>query len=1015
MSLVNYNDLMVAYRKAKVDLFYMGNPRRIDLLNFEIDLEKNLKEIENRYAKKDKDFFLGKEKPYWYSPKSIKIRKEDDKNKVWNKPVFSNPDDAHSVEDIEYYELRITERLPIAFHVLTTLWINTIGEQFDSVLSKNSYGNRINRRGTGGNINLHALGSFERYLFPYSNWLNKGFEAIRTALNNNKKVIAITADFASFYHNVDPRFIQKEDFRNKLGLTIKGNEVEQEEKIVFTNFVVDLLQKWAEKTPLKHGLPVGCAISSVIANVALAFLDKSIEKELVPLYYGRYVDDIILVVENTCNFTNSKDVWNWIMNRVKCLSFKPVDNKEKTKQKIVFDIKSSRTHNNNVSFGNLYFQIEKTKVLLLDYPSGIDFLDSLEFQIRIKSSEWRLIPELPAETYIARMLLSACSKSGEEVDNLREADSLSMRRAIFAMKLSDFESYSRNLEPIIWKTQRTSFLETIQLHFTKNPLIFELFKYYSRILSIATKCEEYKFIKRFIAKIFEECRQLEQIQCKLSGFEFADNLRTNEFDLFIEYISNSFYESIVSSLSSVDQTENILEILDTHNWWNTFMNKSINELYNDLFMYDLANIPYRYSFLYSSKPVVLEDQNNKQVQSNYYSNEKDMPPFLFKYSRVLLQLGEMLEFKTIPAGCIPKAWLFPTRPFHLPELYAIIKNPLSVPWLISDVLMFQRGYSQQGILLPKHNSDIYNKKYNICSVLNSKISSSATIALTSWKTENSSWIAAARGERDPDVSRYPRLVHLLNQILQCHRQIDYLVFPELSIPLRWFLAISDRLRRNGISLIAGVEYIHNEQNTVSNQVWCSLIHDGLGFPQSVIIKHNKDFPAIHEKLDLQQYAGKTFHDEQPHPYLEIIKHGDFYFGILICSELTNIDYRARFRGNVDAVFVPEWNPDTAMFASLIEAAAYDVHAYIIQCNDRQYGDTRIRIPAKDHYSRDIVKIKGGEEDYFVVGKIDIDKLRKFQSCIISPIGKEAPFKPVPAGFQIAHYRDCLPENTQKKE
>ena len=471
MSLVNYNDLMVAYRKAKVDLFYFGNPRRIDLLNFEKDLEKNLREIEYRYIKKDVDYFLGNNEVYWYSPKSINVGKDDDKNNAQNKPVFSNPDKAHSVDDIKYYELRIMERLPIAFHVLTTLWINKIGEQFDSVLSENSYGNRI-RRGKYGDINLQALGSFKRYIFPYRNWLDNGFEAIRTALNNNKNVIAITADFASFYHNVDPDFIQKDDFRNMIGLTIIGNAAEKEEKIVFTQFVVNLLKKWAERTPLKRGLPVGCAISAVIANVALALLDQSIEKELVPLYYGRYVDDIILVVENTCNYTNTEDVWEWIMNRVKCLSFMPVDNENKMKQKIVFNVKSNSLANNDISFGDLYFKIEKTKVFMFDYPSGIDFLDSLEFQIRIKSSEWRLIPELPNDAYIAKMLLSACNKSGEEVDNLRKADSLSTRRAIFAIKLRDFESYSRNLEPAIWEPQRTAFLNTIQLYFTKNPLVF---------------------------------------------------------------------------------------------------------------------------------------------------------------------------------------------------------------------------------------------------------------------------------------------------------------------------------------------------------------------------------------------------------------------------------------------------------------------------------------------------------------------------------------------------------------
>ena len=182
----------------------------------------------------------------------------------------------------------------------------------------------------------------------------------------------------------------------------------------------------------------------------------------------------------------------------------------------------------------------------------------------------------------------------------------------------------------------------------------------------------------------------------------------------------------------------------------------------------------------------------------------------------------------------------------------------------------------------------------------------------------------------------------------------------------------------------------------------------------MIVKQDKLAAAIHEEEDLRCYAGVKLVPENKDNKCVIIKHGDFYFGILICSELTNIDYRAQFRGYVDAIFVPEWNQDTEMFGSLIEAAAYDVHAYIIQCNDRRYGDTRIRIQAKQHYDRDIVKIKGGEEDYFVIGKLDINKLRQFQSNKISPTGESALFKPVPVGFVIAPYRECLPNENNDK-
>ena len=58
--------------------------------------------------------------------------------------------------------------------------------------------------------------------------------------------------------------------------------------------------------------------------------------------------------------------------------------------------------------------------------------------------------------------------------------------------------------------------------------------------------------------------------------------------------------------------------------------------------------------------------------------------------------------------------------------------------------------------------------------------------------------------------------------------------------------------------------------------------------------------------------------------------------------------------------MPEWNQDTESFNALVESAALDIHAYIIQCNDRQYGDSRVRAPYKESWKRDLVRIKEGK-------------------------------------------------------
>lgn len=80
------------------------------------------------------------------------------------------------------------------------------------------------------------------------------------------------------------------------------------------------------------------------------------------------------------------------------------------------------------------------------------------------------------------------------------------------------------------------------------------------------------------------------------------------------------------------------------------------------------------------------------------------------------------------------------------------------------------------------------------------------------------------------------------------------------------------------------------------------------------------------------------------------------------------------------------------------------HCFVIQVNNREYGDSRIRVPAKNDWERDVVRLQGGENDYVVVGELDISALRGFQSRHRSQIGEAAKFKPVPTGFRMSRSR-----------
>lgn len=252
--------------------------------------------------------------------------------------------------------------------------------------------------------------------------------------------------------------------------------------------------------------------------------------------------------------------------------------------------------------------------------------------------------------------------------------------------------------------------------------------------------------------------------------------------------------------------------------------------------------------------------------------------------------------------------------------------------------------------------------------------------------------AAAEGRPNLSLDRLTYMRKLLNSIAQHPQRPDYLLFPELAMPARWFLEFARGLRRSDISLITGIEYQRRGAGAVTNQVWAALRLDGLGLP-FLVYQQDKQRPAPPELDLLLGPLGMSLKPAGKWRLPPVIEHDEFRFAFLICSELTNIDYRAHLRGAIDALFIPEWNRDLHSFDALVESSALDIHSYIAQANTRGYGDTRLRAPMVKEWERDVVRLKGGSHDYVVVGEIDFSKLRTFQSRAMEHRSGQQPINP----------------------
>ncbi|NHO55448.1 hypothetical protein GOB87_16235 [Acetobacter estunensis] len=186
-----------------------------------------------------------------------------------------------------------------------------------------------------------------------------------------------------------------------------------------------------------------------------------------------------------------------------------------------------------------------------------------------------------------------------------------------------------------------------------------------------------------------------------------------------------------------------------------------------------------------------------------------------------------------------------------------------------------------------------------------------------------------------------------------------------------------------------------------------LTDDRLGYVSSIQIRQCKSVPAPKEEDLLYTSHGRTWTTETGDK--KVYLHNGLYFGILVCSELQNIRYREGFQGHIDCLITLSWNQDLESLSALVDAAALDVHAYMALVNNRRYGDSRLRRPAKRSFERDVCRIRGGLNDQLVVVEIDPTRLRQQQSRAKRWPRTTDFYKPAPEGFNISPARRCIPD------
>jgi len=1003
-------DLYVAYRKAKVDMYYeRDHCVALEFAAYEQDLDVNLRSLHQELTKDEVDWF---KRPafvgtYSYVPKTLNAG-------AVNEQFIESSNDFGLKENSEKPKaiFRMIGVHPVNFHIVSALWIYKVGHLFDALLGKAAYGSRLKSLTQSHDL---AIGSFHPYTFGFKQWRERGIDAMKAALKGGQHVIAITADLRRFYHEVSPAFLLHPDFLERH----KGKLELSEEQKAFTTLLIESIRTWAEITPehKEHpgrGIPIGLTASRVIANVLLEKFDAFIEGKLAPLYYGRYVDDVFLVLGNWPAPKSPEEVWSALIAQSEGLLSKGIDNSN-GHDEVAYWIHQSFSEDSLLRFAG-----EKQKIFSLTGKKGVTLLDSIISTITERSSDWRLLPDLAEdETALISDVIAASKDVSDEADNLRKSDGISVKRLAFAIRLRNFEAVEKHLRPNAWKRHRDIFFQLALDHIVTAPGFFSFAPYLPRLVGLSVACNDWNHAIALIEKLNTALKELdERAECDFAEISLY---RGHLFKCCYEAATKAYVHTLDAESGMqklVHKIKKALEVADGYFifgpgdiWYLDLMYGSANALVHYsriLFSSDLARTPWR--------EVYLDSLFN--TSRSYFSvgirigieevvEDGDPPPSI--QARFLFdELTDFFEFISgTKASALPEGLVFSTRPFSLAELTQLDPSCLEDSDKLVRRMKALRGYSLSGPpeapnKLPYINGDVLHVHVD-------RKRSAPTVALPCFETKNDSWIACVADYEDPDTTRYFRLNNLVNQVLKGHIKADYLVLPECSLPRAWFDWLANKLAQSGVSLIAGLEYAHWKDDRgkryVSNEVRASLITSFGDRTEHIVLVQEKSAPAINEGRQLFDIAGLTMKSRKE-PRKLVVNHGEFFFGVLICSELTNIMFRAQWRGRIDPLFVPEWNSDLDSFSPIVEASALDIHCYVVQVNNRLFGDCRIRAPFRTPHQRDVARIRGGKTDYHLVAQLDVNALRAFQSNFRSPDGGQ--FKPVPDGYRHDSLRRLLP-------
>lgn len=982
-SLFTPTELLQAYRKFKAWAYYESTSQFLMLRIADYESDGNLKvkfqKLCEALNKGDIQEYL-KDIGYYLLPKTINADdKTDEKKDSEGFYLYNNSQATSSNLVIKEDKFNFLIDAAIEVHLISVLWNMHVGVYLQSEeTEKYCYGNILCvDREEGSDKNGKRLETgvrmFQRYFDKYTNWRDNGIKTAKHIVEHTKNnALLVSLDVKRFYPTSDIDFnLLGKDCEEVIVQAFDGNKSKADDALnkcrALNGFIAEIFKQYNMVIQSdENSLPIGLPCSGVIANWYLSEFDRNVLTQFTPAYYGRYVDDIFMVVSNVPDKVDVKVWWDG-----KC---KEESSALKTREFVAGSLDKKRYYE---ILNGLQINSEKLKLFFFspDYPLAL--LDNFQKEIEENSSVFWLLPE-------------EAEDKPENFDNasyeIDYEDSIFSIRSIKGIRLSKFRLsvfLARKIRQLLVTGDDDKSLTEFIFKTFKGHVILDFYGMWEKLFSYFAISGNYKGMKK-LRQIIEKTIDEMNVQT------ISDLANENMPVMLKKYLYACLCMALALNKKMIEKVSDI-------------KGDEIDKL-RRAYLVRSQYLPVS-AILYYPQTIGIENLSSAHVALDIIKSfaESDLNVMVDdKFRQVIprhvnlheICFMEMLKELAIydrEEGSGQSQNLF-NRPSYISRCMYVYHM---LNYAFRDCRIGQAGNDKttidNQIELSAFDLQIGKPEIEVCEGLKVRC------GLSNIKVSDKAVLEKIKGKRSIlSVRKRKRYFSFLNDVSK--EKVQCLILPECYLPIEWLPIYANDAGKKRRLTVTGLE--HTVVNGYCFNIAVAMIP--FQFPDKpinevLLLPRLKNYYSPEEERQILLHRNKIPHNLKPK--YDLIKWNGVRYTLFNCFELANITHRSIFKSLIDVMLAVEYNQDTNYYSNIVESTCRDLHCYFIQSNTSDYGDSRIVVPQKTE-RMNIVRVKGGENDTVLTAELDIEKLRYFQSQ--NPLyqqKEEKTFKPVPPEFE----------------